>query len=137
MCRGSPRDKNSEQNLLMEANELRSISNTITSAFGLSFWILSFISPAFFKSLAGMITLTPLLAITLAVSAPMPDVAPSISNPQHQNSTQFSLILEFKNQMKPCTTEEDIIREPMRGKLFRKGQNHSTYCKSVVKRNHY
>lgn len=83
MFKGSSRDKNSEQNLLMEANELRSISNTIISALGLSLRILSFISLAFFKFLAGIMTLTPLFAITLAVSAPIPDVAPSIvSNPQ-------------------------------------------------------
>lgn len=76
MLRGNPRDKNSEQNLLIEANELKSISNNIISAFGVSFWILSLTSLALFKSLAGITTLTPLFANTLAVSAPIPDVAP-------------------------------------------------------------
>ena len=80
ILRGSSKAKNSEQNLCTEAKELRSISNRITSAFGLSFWIFSITSFAFFKSLAPITTLTPLFANTLAVSAPIPEVAPSIKN---------------------------------------------------------
>lgn len=80
MCRGNPRDKNSEQNLWIEPNELKSISNMIISASALSLSILSFTLSAFLKSLAGITTLTPLLASTLAVSAPIPDVAPTHHN---------------------------------------------------------
>lgn len=76
MLRGSPRDKNSKQNLFTEVNELRSISSRIISASGLSFWIASFTLAAPFRSLAGITILTPLFANTRAVSAPIPDVAP-------------------------------------------------------------
>jgi len=86
ILRGNSKAKNSEQNLCTEAKELRSISNRITSALGLSFWILSLTSLAFLKSLAPITTLTPLFANTLAVSAPIPEVAPSI-----QNSTTLQL----------------------------------------------
>lgn len=74
--RGSPNDKKSEQNFWIEANELKSISNKIISAAGLSFCMDSFTSAALIKSLAGIIILTPFFASTLAVSAPIPDVAP-------------------------------------------------------------
>lgn len=76
ILRGISSDKNSEQNFLMEANELRSISKTMMSAFGCSFCIFSFTLAAFLKSLAGITIFTPLFANTLAVSAPIPDVAP-------------------------------------------------------------
>lgn len=78
MLSGSPRARNSLQNLWTEANELRSISHTIISASGLSFWIASFTWAAFFKSLAGITIFTPLFANTLAVSAPIPEVAPNL-----------------------------------------------------------
>ena len=78
---GSSKAKNLEQNLCTEPKELRSTSNRITSAFGLSFCIFSITSLAFLKSLAAITTLTPLFANTLAVSAPIPEVAPSIKNP--------------------------------------------------------
>lgn len=78
MWRGSCKDKNSAQNLWIEAKELKSISNNIIWAIGVSFCINSFIISAFFTSLAGIIILTPLFASTLAVSAPIPDVAPVI-----------------------------------------------------------
>lgn len=77
MLRGNLRARNSVQNLLMEENELKSISISIISASGLSFWIFSFTSEAFFKSLAGITIFTPLLAKILAVSSPIPDVAPN------------------------------------------------------------
>lgn len=80
MCRGNPNDRNSEQNLWIDPNELKSISKMIISACGLSFCMLSFTLSALLKSLAGITTLTPLLASTLAVSRPMPDVAPNSSN---------------------------------------------------------
>lgn len=76
MFSGSRRAKNWEQNLLTEVRELRSISIIISSAFGLSLWIASFTFAAFAKSLAGITILTPLFANTLAVSAPIPEVAP-------------------------------------------------------------
>lgn len=76
MCRGNPKDKNSEQNLWIEAKELRSISRMIISACGLPLCMLSFTFCAFVRSLAGITILTPLFARTRAVSAPMPDVAP-------------------------------------------------------------
>lgn len=76
MLSGNPRARKWLQNLWTEAKELRSISNTIISASGLSFWIASFTWAAFFKSLAGITILTPLFANTLAVSAPIPEVAP-------------------------------------------------------------
>lgn len=76
MLRGSCKAKNSEQNLCTEAKELRSISNTITLAFGVCFCIFSFTSLPFFMSLAPITTLTPLFANTLAVSAPIPEVPP-------------------------------------------------------------
>lgn len=60
----------------MEANEHRFSSSTIISAWGLSFSIISLVLVALFMSLAGMTSLTPLFASTLAVSAPMPEVAP-------------------------------------------------------------
>lgn len=77
MLRGKFRDRNSEQNLLMEVKELRSISSTVMSAFGDSLRILSFTSSAFLRFLAGITILTPLFASTLAVSAPIPEVAPA------------------------------------------------------------
>lgn len=77
MLSGSPRDKNSAQNLLMEVKELRSISNNMILAFGDSCKILSLTSAAFLKFLAGITILTPLFANTLDVSAPIPEVAPS------------------------------------------------------------
>lgn len=46
------------------------------SAQGLCFFMASFSMAAFFKSLAGITNLTPLFANILAVSAPIPDVAP-------------------------------------------------------------
>lgn len=88
ILRGSSKAKNSEQNLCTEAKELRSISNRITSAWGLSFWIFSLTSLAFLKSLAPITTLTPLFANTLAVSAPIPEVAPSIKN----STTNYNFI---------------------------------------------
>ena len=78
ILRGNLRARNSEQNFCTEARELRSISKIIISAFGVSLWILSLTSLALFKSLAPITTLTPLFANTLAVSAPIPDVAPSL-----------------------------------------------------------
>jgi len=80
ILRGSSKAKNSEQNLCTEPKELRSISNRTTSAFGLSFCMFLFTSLAFFKSLAAITTLTPLFANTLAVSAPIPELAPSIKS---------------------------------------------------------
>lgn len=77
MLRGSPRDRNSEQNLLVEVKELRSIPNTIMSALGDSLRIFSFTSSALLRFLAGITILTPLFASTLAVSAPIPEVAPA------------------------------------------------------------
>lgn len=47
------------------------------SAQGLCFFMASFSKAAFFKSLAGITNLTPLFANALAVSAPIPDVAPA------------------------------------------------------------
>lgn len=85
ILRGNSKAKNSEQNLCTEAKELRSISNRITSAFGLSFRIFPLTSLAFSMSLAPITTLTPLLAKTLAVSAPIPEVAPSIKNLTNNN----------------------------------------------------
>lgn len=76
MFRGSPRARKPEQNLFTETNELISVSNIIISAFGLSFCIASFTPAAFFKSLAGITILIPFLASALAVSTPIPDVAP-------------------------------------------------------------
>lgn len=78
MWSGSCKDKNSAENLWIEANELKSISNNIIWAIGVSFCINSFKISAFFKSLAGNTILTPLFANTLAVSDPIPDVAPVI-----------------------------------------------------------
>lgn len=79
ILRGRSKAKNWEQNLCTEAKELRSIFNRITSAFGLSFNILSLTSLPFLKSLTPITTLTPLFANTLAVSAPTPELAPSIT----------------------------------------------------------
>ena len=76
MLSGSPKAANSIQNLLTEAKELRSISDTKISASGPSLLILSFTFAAFFMSLAAITILTPLFAKTLAVSSPIPDVAP-------------------------------------------------------------
>lgn len=76
ILRDNPSDKNSVQNLFTEVNELKSTSNSTISACGLSFWISSFSSAALLKSLAGITILTPFFANTLAVSAPIPDVAP-------------------------------------------------------------
>jgi len=76
MLRGSPRARKPEQNLFTETNELISVSNIIISAFGLSFCITSFTPAAFVKSLAGITILIPFLASALAVSTPIPDVAP-------------------------------------------------------------
>lgn len=76
MLSGSPEAAKSTQNLLTEAKELRSISDTKISASALSLLILSFTFAAFFRSLAAITILTPLFAITLAVSSPIPDVAP-------------------------------------------------------------
>lgn len=73
---GNPEARNSEQNLVTELKELRLISIIITSASGISFRILSLTPAARFKFLAVITTLTPHLAKTLAVSAPIPDVAP-------------------------------------------------------------
>lgn len=80
ILRGSSKAKNSEQNLCTEPKELRSISNRTISAFGLSFCMFFFTSMAFFKSLAPITTLTPLFTNTLAVSAPIPELAPSIKS---------------------------------------------------------
>ena len=76
ILRDNPSDKNSVQNLFTEVNELKSTSNSTISACGLSFRISSFSSAALLKSLAGITILTPFFANTLAVSAPIPDVAP-------------------------------------------------------------
>lgn len=88
MLSGNPRARNWLENLWTEANELRSISQTIISAWGLSFRIASFIWAAFFKSLAAITILTPLFAITLAVSAPIPEVPPNWK----KNKKHFKLI---------------------------------------------
>ena len=76
ILRGKWRDKNCEENLVTEANELKSISKIIMWAEGVSFMIASFTSAAFFIFLAAITILTPFFANTLAVSAPIPDVAP-------------------------------------------------------------
>lgn len=76
MLRGKWRDKKWEQNLVTEAMELKSISIIKIWADGFSFKIVSFTSSAFFIFLAAITILTPLFAKTLAVSAPIPDVAP-------------------------------------------------------------
>lgn len=83
MLSGNRSDKKAEQNLWMEANELRSISMRKISAPGVSSWIHALTSAALLRSLAGMTSLRPLLASTLAVSAPMPEVAPVVK--QHSN----------------------------------------------------
>lgn len=80
MLSGSPRARKPEQNLLTETNELISVSNITISAFGLSSRITSFSSSAFFRSLAGITILKPFLASALAVSTPIPDVAPFEKN---------------------------------------------------------
>lgn len=79
MLRGNPRARNRAQNLRIEAIELKSISITTISAVGVSRRILSLTSAALFTSLAGIISLNPLFANTLAVSAPIPDVAPAFN----------------------------------------------------------
>lgn len=89
ILRGNPKARKSEENFLTEAKQLKSVSNIIISAFGVSFCITFFTSAAFFKSLAGITTLTPLLANTLAVSTPIPEVAPS--NPTTHLTFHFLL----------------------------------------------
>lgn len=86
MLSGNPRERNWEQNLLTEAIELRSISSNVISASGISLSIFSLTMAAFFKFLAGIIILTPLFARTLAVSAPIPDVAPKFGKRKENNN---------------------------------------------------
>lgn len=103
MLRGNRSDKKAEQNFWMEANELRSISIRKISAPGVSSWIHALTSAALLRSLAGMTSLRPLFASTLAVSAPMPEVAPAVK--QHSNPNKRSIIkqilLRQKNELLP------------------------------------
>lgn len=78
--RGRSRDSKSATKLRTEAIELRSSSITTISVSGNSETILSFASSAAFTFLAGNINLASRFASTLAVSAPIPDVAPSTTS---------------------------------------------------------
>lgn len=73
---GKLRDSNSDTKFRTEVSELRSRAMTITSDSGNSETILAFASSAALRFRAGSTNLAPRLAKTLAVSAPIPDVAP-------------------------------------------------------------
>lgn len=109
MLSGSPRARKSEQNLFTEASELRSVSNINISASGLSFCITSFTSAAFFKSLAGITILTLLLANTLAVSTPMPDVAPVNKNQSYSAFMNRPKKKKFGSQHNQVTSVLDTL----------------------------
>lgn len=83
--RGRSRDSKSATKLRTEAMELRSSSITMISVSGNSETILPFASSAAFTFRAGKINLAPRFASTLAVSAPIPDVAPSLNQQQNEN----------------------------------------------------
>lgn len=83
--RGRSRDLKSATKLRTEAMELRSSSITTISVSGNSETIFSFASSAAFTFLAGNINLAPRFASTLAVSAPIPDVAPSTTSTTNKN----------------------------------------------------
>ena len=82
--RGKSKDSNSETKFRTELRELRSSPITMISVSGFSDIILALASSAAFRLLAGNTSLAPLFASTLAVSAPIPDVAPKkISTKNH------------------------------------------------------
>lgn len=89
MFRGNFRDKKLEQNLVMEVKEVRSISRTMMVALVYSSNIFCFISSAFLRFLAAITILIPLIASTLAVSAPIPDVAPFNPTKDSRDAVNF------------------------------------------------
>lgn len=74
--RGKSRDSNSATNLRTESQELRSSPITITCDSGNSDTIRALVSSAALRLRAGNTSRAPRFASTLAVSAPIPDVAP-------------------------------------------------------------
>lgn len=74
--RGRSRERKWETKERTEARELRSSAMATTSASGNSAKILPRASSAAFTLLAGHTSRAPRFASTLAVSAPIPDVAP-------------------------------------------------------------
>lgn len=95
--RGRSRDSKSATKFRTEAMELRSSSITTISVSGNSETILSFASSAAFTFLAGKINLAPRFANTLAVSAPIPDVAPITKSTSSQNLPTFRFTGKRKN----------------------------------------
>lgn len=77
--RGRRRDRKLETKDRTEERELRSSGRTMISEHGNSAETRAFISSAVLRLRAGSTSLAPRLARTLAVSAPMPDVAPVIT----------------------------------------------------------
>uniref|UniRef100_A0A2P2QEQ4 Short-chain dehydrogenase TIC 32ic isoform X1 n=1 Tax=Rhizophora mucronata TaxID=61149 RepID=A0A2P2QEQ4_RHIMU len=74
--RGKFRERNSETNLRTELRELRSSAMTVISEPGNSDKRRALASSAAFRLRTGSTSRAPLFANTLAVSAPIPDVAP-------------------------------------------------------------
>lgn len=74
--RGRCRERNLETNDRTDERELRSSGRTMISDHGDSAEMRAFISSAVLRLRAGITSLAPRLARILAVSAPMPDVAP-------------------------------------------------------------
>lgn len=78
--RGKCKDSNSETKFVTEFRELRSRAITVIREWSIhsdSDTIRAFASSAALRSRAGMTILAPRLANTLAVSSPIPDVAPA------------------------------------------------------------
>lgn len=90
--RGRSRDSKPETNLRTEEMELRSSSITTISVSGNSETIFFLASSAAFTFLAGKINLAPRFANTLAVSAPIPDVAPSTKFKKKKNENRNETI---------------------------------------------
>lgn len=97
--RGKSRDSNSETKFRTEVRELRSSDMTKISDSGHSDTIRALASSAALRLLAGRTSLAPRLAKTRAVSAPIPDVAPSQSqkpkSDSHSSSHTYLYILVF------------------------------------------
>lgn len=123
--RGRWRDSNPATKLRTEEIELRSSSMTTISASGNSDTILPLASSAAFTFLAGKTSLAPRLASTLAVSAPIPDVAPSPNEKKNHDSPENSFQRnKLKNMKKKltgdygcCGTKVTVLRYLIGGGL--------------------
>lgn len=113
--RGKFRYSNSATKFRTELRELRSRAITMISASGTSDRIRVFVSSAAFTLRAGKISLTPRFARTLAVSAPIPDVAPAYVTCSDQKWGKISFNQFFS--MKILTSDNSGDRPKIR-RLF-------------------